>query len=191
MATDNLSREVSKRTGWSVFMGIVTMAVGLGMIVYPFATAALSTVFLGWALLVAGIAHFIFAFQSQTAGGFFMKALLGVLYLVAGIGLTAFPLTGVVTLTVLLGTMLIAEGVIEMIVAFQLPKGEGRGWFAFSSLASLLLGVLILAQWPSSSGWAIGTLVGVAVLISGITRVAVSSTIRRAFGKAEQAVSAA
>lgn len=191
MATDSLSREVSKRTGWSLVMGVVTMAVGLGMIVYPFATAALSTVFLGWALLVAGVAHFIFAFQSQTAGGFFMKALLGVLYLVAGIGLIAFPLTGVVTLTVLLGSMLIAEGVIEMIVAFQLPKGEGRGWFAFSSLASLLLGVLILAEWPSSSSWAIGTMVGVAVLISGITRVAVSSTIHHAYKKIEGTFKAA
>lgn len=191
MATDNLSREVSKRTGWSIFMGILTAAMGLGMIVYPFATAALSTVFLGWALLVAGVAQFIFAFQSQTPGSFFLKILFGVLYGVAGIGLVMFPLAGVVTLTIFLGSMLIAEGIIEMIVAFQLPKGEGRGWFVFSSLASMTLGGLILAQWPSSSGWAIGTLVGVAVLISGITRVAVSSTIRRAFGKVERAVNAA
>ena len=144
-------------------------------------------VFLGWAVLVAGIAHFIFAFQSQTAGSFFMKVLLGVLYLVAGIGLTAFPLSGVATLTVFLGSMLVAEGVIEMIVAFQLPRGEGRGWFVFSSLSSLLLGVLILAQWPGSSTWAIGTMVGVAVLISGITRVAVSSTIHHTYKKIEGA----
>jgi uncharacterized membrane protein HdeD (DUF308 family) len=191
MATDNLSREVSKRTGWSIFMGLVTAAVGLGMIVYPFATAVLSTVFLGWALLVAGVAQFIFAFQSETPGSFFLKILFGVLYFVAGIALAAFPLEGVLTLTVLLGSMLIAEGIIEMIIAFELPKGGGRGWFVFSSLTGLLLGVLILAQWPSSSGWAIGTMVGVAVLISGITRVAVSSTIRHAFGQAERVIHAA
>lgn len=191
MATDNLSQEVSKQTGWSIFMGIVTAAVGLGMIIYPLAAAALSTVFLGWALLVAGFAQFIFAFQSETPGSFFLKILFSVLYAVAGIGLAAFPLVGVVTLTIFLGSMLIAEGIIEMIMAFQLPLGVGRGGFVFSSLASLLLGVSILAQWPSSAGWAIGTLVGVAVLISGTTRVAVSSTIRRAFGKAERAVNAA
>lgn len=179
MATANLSREVSKRTGWSIFMGIVTAAVGLGMIVYPFATAALSTVFLGWALLVAGVAQFIFAFQSQTPGSFFLKILFGVLYGVAGIALAAFPLEGVVTITVFLGSMLIAEGIIEMIIAFELPRGEGRGWFVFSSLANLLLGVLILAQWPSSSVWAIGTMVGVAVFINGVTRAVISGRIRR------------
>ena len=66
--------------------------------------------------------------------------------------------------------MLIAEAIMETVIAFSLPAVGGRGGFLLNALFSLLLGVMILAQWPISSVWAIGTLVGVAVLFNGVTR---------------------
>jgi uncharacterized membrane protein HdeD (DUF308 family) len=186
MATVTLSQEVSKRAGWSVFMGILTAAVGVVMILYPLATAAASTVFVGSALIVAGVAQLIFAFASATAGGFFLKILLGILYGIAGVSLVASPGIGVVTLTAVLGAMLIAEAVFETFMAFSLPAGGGRGGFLVNALFSLLLGVMILAQWPISSVWAIGTMVGVAVFINGVTRAVISGRIRhdvRALGR--------
>jgi len=191
MATDTVSQEVSKRTGWGIFMGLLTAAVGAVMILYPLATAAASTVFIGSALIVVSAAQFIFAFASQTAGRFFLKLLLGLLYGIAGVSLVAVPGIGVVTLTGLLGAMLIAEAIFETFIAFQLPAAAGRGWFLLSALASLLLGVMILAHWPSSSVWAIGTLVGVAVLMNGITRVVVSGRIRHDARAFERSVRAA
>ena len=190
MATDTLSQEVSKRTGWSVFMGILTAAVGAVMIIYPLATAAASTVFVGSALIVAGIAQSIFAFASGTAGKFFLNILLGLLYGIAGISLVASPGIGLVTLTAVLGVMLIGEAVFETFMAFALPAGAGRGGFLVNAVFSLLLGVMILAQWPVSSVWAIGTMVGVAVLINGVTRAVISGQIRqdvRALGRAAAA----
>lgn len=178
MATDTLSGEISKRAGWSVFMGVLTAIVGIVMIAYPFATATVTAAFLGWALLVAAFAQLFFAFSSQTAGNFFVKLLLAVLYGIAGLALAGFPVAGAVSLTAVLGTLLIAEAIFEMVIAFSLPAGGGRGWFVLSSLTSLLLGVMILAAWPSSSIWAIGTLVGVSVLINGVTRIVVTSQIR-------------
>jgi len=186
MATDTLTQEVSKRAGWSVFMGILTAIVGIVMIVYPVATAAASTVFVGSALIVAGVAQTIFAFASGSAGRFFLNILLGVLYGIAGISLVAYPGIGLVTLTAVLGVMLIAEAISETFMAFALPAGAGRGGFLVNAGFSLLLGVMILAQWPVSSVWAIGTMVGVAVLVNGITRAVVSGRIRsdaRALGK--------
>ena len=91
------------------------------------------------------------------------------------------------TLTAVLGAMLVAEAVIETVIAFSLPAAAGRGGFLLNALFSLLLGVMILAQWPSSSVWAIGTLVGVAVLFNGVTRAVISGRIRhdaRAFSAA-------
>lgn len=178
MNTETLSREVSRRAGWSIFMGILTAAVGAAMIIYPLATATASAVFFGAALLVAAAAQLIFAFSSDTAGQFFLKLLLGGLYGVAGFCLIAVPGMGVVTLTAVLGAMLIAEAVVETILGFSAPAGAGRGWFFVSGLCSLLLGILIIAQWPVSSIWAIGTMVGAGVLFNGITRIVTSSWVR-------------
>ena len=178
MTTDTLSRKVSRHAGWSIFMGILTAAVGAVMIIYPLATATASTVFLGAALLVAGVAQLVFAFASDTPGRFLLKLLLGVLYGVAGLGLIVLPGVGVVTLTAALGAMLIAEAVVETVLGFSVPAGAGRGWFLFSGLFSLLLGILIIAQWPASSIWAIGTMVGASILFSGITRIATSTWVR-------------
>lgn len=190
MATGTLTQEISKRAGWSIFMGILTAIVGIVMIVYPVATAAASTIFVGSALIVAGVAQTIFAFASGSAGKFFLNILLGLLYGIAGISLVATPGIGLVTLTAVLGVMLIAEAVSETFIAFSLPAGAGRGGFLVNAGFSLLLGVMILAQWPVSSVWAIGTMVGAAVLVNGITRAVVSGRIRsdaRALGRAAAA----
>jgi len=178
MTTEELSQEVSRHAGWSIFMGVLTAAVGAVMIIYPLATAAASTVFIGAALLVAAVAQLVFAFTSPTAGRFLLKLLLGFLYGVAGLCLIVLPGMGVVTLTAVLGVMLITEAVVETVLGFSVPSGAGRGWFFLSGLFSLLLGILIIAQWPVSSIWAIGTLVGAGVLFSGITRIVTSSWVR-------------
>lgn len=175
MTTNSLSQQISKQAGWSLFMGVLTAAIGIAMIIYPMATATVSTLFFGWALIFAGAAQVIFAFSSESVGNFVLKLLLGILYGVAGIALAAFPPAGVLTLTAVIGVMLIAEAIIEMALAFSLPFAGGRGWFVASAVASALLGILILAEWPGSAVWTIGTLVGVAVLFNGISRIVISS----------------
>jgi len=180
MATNTLSGEISKQAGWSIFMGVLTAVVGIAMIAYPLAAATVTAAFLGWALLIAAFAQLFFAFSSQTAGNFFAKLLLAIVYGIAGLALAGFPVAGAVSLTAVLGTFLIAEAIFEMVIAFSLPAGGGRGSFVLSSLTSLVAGIMILAAWPSSTVWAIGTLVGVSVLMNGITRVIVSSQIRGA-----------
>jgi uncharacterized membrane protein HdeD (DUF308 family) len=177
MTADTLSADVAKRARPSVFTGVFTAAVGVVMIIHPIATAAVDTVFLGWALIMAA-AQFAFAFTSETADNL-LKRLLGVAYSIVGIDLVFFPLADVATLTRMLGVMLVAQAILETVVAIALPPGTSRGWFLCNGLASLLLGVLILAHWASSSAWAIGTLVGTAVFINGITRIAISSRVSR------------
>lgn len=178
MTTETFSKEVSRHAGWSIFMGILTAAVGAVMILYPLATAAASTVFFGAALLVAAVAQLVFAFSSGSVGQFFLKLLLGVLYGIAGVCLIALPGIGVVALTAIVGTMLIAEAIVETALGFSVPAGAGRGWLFLSGLFSLLLGALIIVQWPASSIWAIGTMVGAGVLMNGITRIVASSWVR-------------
>jgi uncharacterized membrane protein HdeD (DUF308 family) len=80
---------------------------------------------------------------------------------------------------------------VEVVLAFALEVGKGRGWLVVSALTSLALGVLILVQWPSSSAWVIGTLLGAAVLTNGIMRIGVSATVRHEAREAERFVRAA
>jgi uncharacterized membrane protein HdeD (DUF308 family) len=172
--------EVKSRSGWAIFMGLLTAALGVFLILYPAVTATLTTIVLGWVLILTSIAQLVFAFDSKGAGQFFLRVLSGLLYAVVGIVLVASPAKGVAALTGVLGVLFIAQGVIQAIVAFKLRPLDGWGWVLFDSAWSLLLGLLILAKWPSSSVWAIGTLVGASVLVSGISRMMVAGKVRSA-----------
>jgi uncharacterized membrane protein HdeD (DUF308 family) len=178
MSTESLIDEVKKRSGWSILMGFVTAALGVFLIAYPLATAAITTLLLGWVLIFVGIAHFVFALHSQTPGRFFLKVLSSLLYGICGITLALFPIQGVAALTAVLGTLLLIQAVLLAVTAFHVRPHEGWGWFLADAAISLLWGVLILAKWPSSSVYVIGTLVGLAVLMSGVSRIMIASKIR-------------
>ena len=169
-------------------MGVLTAILGVFLIAYPMATATITTVLLGWVLIIAGIAEFVFALHSQSVGKFFMKVLLGLLYVIAGAGLAFFPFSGVAALTVFLGTLLLVYGIVGLVGAFQLRPADGWGWFLFDGIVVLAMGLLILAKWPSSSIWAIGTLVGVAVLMSGISRIMIAARMRSAVGTIDSTI---
>lgn len=188
MSTNSLSHEVRKRTGWGLFMGLLTAAIGVAMIIYPMVTASVSMLFVGWALLFAGAAHIVFSFSAESPGHFFPKFFLGILYAIAGLVLVAFPSAGVLTLTAAIGTMLVLQAGIEVALALSLPSSAGRGWLVASAIASGFLGGLILAKWPISAVWTIGTLVGTAVLFSGISRIVVSAMVRSGLREAERLV---
>ena len=178
MTAQSLTEEVKKRASWSILMGVIMAALGIFLILYPLATAAITTVLLGWTLIFVAIAEFVFALNSQTVGKFFLKILLGAVLGIVGIALAFFPLRGVAVLTVFLGTMLLVYGAIDAVAAFQLRPAQGWGWFLFEGIVTALIGVLILERWPSSSLWAIGTLVGAAVLAGGVSRIMLAAKIR-------------
>jgi uncharacterized membrane protein HdeD (DUF308 family) len=188
MSAHSLTDEVKKRSAWSIFMGVVTAALGVFLIVYPLATATITTVLLGWVLIFVGIAQFFFALHSQTVGNFFLKILLGVLYGIAGAALAVFSFEGVEALTGLLGTLLLVQAGLLTVTAFQVKPLEGWGWYLADAAASLVLGVLILLKWPSSSVWAIGTLVGFAVLMGGISRIVIGSKMRSGANSVDRAL---
>jgi uncharacterized membrane protein HdeD (DUF308 family) len=191
MSTQGLTEEVKKRAVWSIFMGAVTAVLGLFLIAYPLATATITTVLLGWSLIFVGIAQFVFVLHSQTAGRFFLKIFSSLVYGLCGVALAVFPFEGVEALTGLLGTLLLVQAGLATVTAFQMRPLDGWGWFLADAIASLLLGILILAKWPSSSFWALGTLVGVSVLVSGIARIMIATKIRSGAANIERFAQAA
>lgn len=178
MPAGNLFDDMKRRFTWSIGMGVITALLGLFLIAYPMITATITTILFGWILIFVGVAQFVFAVHSQSIGTFFLKVLSSLLYGFTGVGLVFFPIAGVAALTVLLGTMLLVSAGVETATAFQLRPVKGWGWFLIGGAASLLMGILILAGWPASSVWAIGTLVGVSVLMNGISRVMIAGIVR-------------
>ena len=181
----SLADNIKRRSAWSIFIGALTALLGFFLIAYPMATATITIMLLGWVLIFVAIAQNVFALHSHTVGRFFAKVLLAILYGLAGVVLAFFPGVGVAGLTMMLGTLLLVYAGVESATAFKVRPVEGWGWFLFNAIVTFLVAMLILAKWPSSSLWAIGTLVGASVLMGGISRIMIASGIRSGISRME------
>ena len=182
----DLSDDVKKQAGWGIVLGILTSLLGLLLIAFPLFAATVTTIFIGWTLIIAGIFELVQALRAHTVGSFLARLLLGVVYAFGGVALLLNPLWGVAVLTVVLGVMLLFEAGATIVLAFQLKPALGWGWLVFDALITAILGFLILAHWPASAIWALGTLVGAAILIRGFTRIALSTRLRRVTKRIEE-----
>ena len=89
------------------------------------------------------------------------------------------PLAGLAWLTLVLATFLLIEAVLEFVLYFNIRRRVNATWVLVDAIITLLLGILIGAHWPSSSIWAIGTLIGVSLIFSGISRLMLSSAVAK------------
>jgi uncharacterized membrane protein HdeD (DUF308 family) len=182
MNSDTTLGSINKASGWSMVWGIVMFICGVLAITMPFASSVGIVIVLAWLILVAAVSHLIFAFQSHSIGGFLWKVLLAIVYGCAGVYMLMHPLLGVLSLTLLLAIFLVIEGIVEIILYFNIHGDRNAGWVLFDGIVTLILGFLIWRRWPSSSVWVIGTLVGISLIFSGISRFMLSSGVRRPTG---------
>ncbi|HEX7158902.1 MAG TPA: HdeD family acid-resistance protein [Edaphobacter sp.] len=174
-----LAAFANRSANWSIALSILLIVVGFLALVHPGVSGLGMTLFVGWLLIISGITHFVYAFKVHTAGRVLWEILLAIVYVVAGIYLIWHPLDGLVTLTLALVFYLFFEGIFELSLAFQLRPHPGWGWTLFDGIITILLGFLIWRHWPSSSVWAIGTLVGISMLFSGFSRLMLSMAAKR------------
>lgn len=165
--------------GWSIGLSVLMIVAGVLAILIPPVAGFTVLLVVAWLLIFSGAFHFVFAWHTRTAGGMIWEVLLGILY--AGIGAYALvhPAAGLASLTLLLAAYLFAEGVLELVLSFRLRPMRGSNWLLLDGIVTLILGVLIWRTWPSSSEWVIGTLVGISMLFSGVSRLAISLAARR------------
>lgn len=161
---------IKKASGWFIGMAVVFILLGMVAIIEPGVAGLAVTILVGWLLVFGGAAHLIAAFSGGGAGRVLWQVLIGIVYIVGGVYFLMHPLMGLGTLTLFLALIILAEAVFEIIAYFRMRGHSGSGWLLVNALITLLLGGLIWLQWPSSSVWAIGTLVGVNLLITGFSR---------------------
>ncbi|MEZ5582128.1 MAG: HdeD family acid-resistance protein [Candidatus Competibacteraceae bacterium] len=166
-ALKNAGELIAEKRNWFIALGILLIVIGLLAIAFPFATTIAAEIFLGWLFLIGGLFQIVQAFSTQRWSQFLLNILLGILYFLAGAWLAFFPLAGIVTLTIFLVALFIAEGILQIIMAFRMRPMRGWSWMLVSGILALLVGVLIYAQLPSSAVWAIGLLVGINIISTG------------------------
>lgn len=171
---------ITEKWGWFLALGIVLILAGLAAIAFPLLFSILSKIFLGWLFLIGGVLMIVHAFSAPGWKGFIWEILIGILYVVAGGYLVISPEGGLITLTILLAALFLAEGVAEIIMAFQVRPHEGWVWLLLSGIAALLVGVMISLGLPSSAAWALGLLVGINLLFSGWSYVFLALAGRKA-----------
>ena len=173
-------RLIAEKWGWFLALGIALIVAGLAAIAFPLLGTIAVKILLGWLFLVGGVLMIMHAFQAPGWQGFLWELLVGILYAVAGAYLAFFPLTGLLTLAILLAVMFIIEGVFEVMQAFRVRPHEGWGFLLLSGIAALAVGVLIALGLPDSAEWALGLLVGINLLFSGWSYVFLALAGRRA-----------
>jgi uncharacterized membrane protein HdeD (DUF308 family) len=160
-------------------MAVVFILLGMMAIIEPGVAGLAVTILVGWLLIFGGGAHFIAAFSGGGAGRVLWQVLIGIVYVVGGVYFLMHPLLGLGTLTLMLGVIITAEAVFEVIAYLRTRGQSGSGWLLINALITLLLGALIWFHWPSSSVWAIGTLVGVNLLMTGFSRLMLGLAARK------------
>jgi uncharacterized membrane protein HdeD (DUF308 family) len=167
-----------KARRWLTITGVAAIVAGALAILIPAVASVTVAIFIGWLLVVVGAIMLSNAWALRIEGRGW-RILHALLTIVAGICLITFPLTGTLTLTFFLAAWLFAIGAIHMMWAWRLRGRPEAGWVALDGALSLILGLLIAVNLPSSADWAIGLLVGVNLLFFGVRALVAAGVLRR------------
>ena len=169
---------VKKASGWSIALGILMIVAGIIAMVEPGVSGLFIALIVGWSAIFNGFAQIVYGFRTHGGAHVFLEVILGVIYIIAGIYLLMHPVGGLLALTLLLASFLLVYGIFALLLAFRMRPHTGWGWVLFDAIVTILLAALIWAHWPWNSEWVVGTLFGISIFISGITRLMISLAIR-------------
>ena len=177
---DNRFGEVQKNWGWLLALGILFIVLGtIGLGMTAFLTLA-SVLFFGVLLLIGGIAQAIEVFKAKGWKSIAWHMFIGLLYLVAGATVITDPLGASIALTLVIGVAILVAGVMRVMMAFQIKGTKGWGWTLASGVISVILGLMILAEWPVSGLWIIGLFVAIEMIVHGWSCVFIALAARSA-----------
>ncbi|HMJ03437.1 MAG TPA: HdeD family acid-resistance protein [Conexibacter sp.] len=176
---DALNEGLKQGRKWLMVSGVLAVIAGTIAIIVPAVASVTVAIFIGWMLLFGAIFLLVDAFAVREAGRIILHLLLALVAGAAGLGLLLAPLRGTYTLTVLLVMWFAITGVMRIAMAVAERGTPNAGWMGANGVVTLLLAVLIGAELPESSDWAIGLLVGIDFLFYGFGAIAAASALKR------------
>jgi len=162
----------------SIVLSILLIVLGLLAIALPLATSLGVAILVGWLILFGGLVQIAHTFQSKGIGHVIWKLLVAAFYLFAGVFLISHPALGTFGLTLALAIFFFAEGITDLISYFATRRKGGSGWMLVDGVVTLALGIVIWSGWPLSSFWVLGTVAGISILMTGITRLMMALAAR-------------
>jgi uncharacterized membrane protein HdeD (DUF308 family) len=178
--TDELVDALRRGRRRLLIAGILATLAGIVAIVVPAVASVATAIFIGWILIFASGLQFADAFAVRHRGRTAQRALLAALTFAAGLYLLLSPLDGTFTLTVMLVLWFVASGVARIAFGIAERGVPGAGMTIVNGLLSLSLGLLVGLQLPESADWAIGLLVGIDLLFTGMSLLALARALRPA-----------
>jgi len=169
------SDDVRRHRGWFLALGSLMIVLGIAAIAFPFTASLAVTLTVGMVLIIAGVGQLVHAISMPRWRGFFITLLGALLALAVGALVLFYPLSGILSLTLLVATFLLVGGVLKMILAFRLRPDLNWNWLLFAGGLAVVLGLVILSQWPFSAAWILGVLVGVDLVSSGWWMLAIAA----------------
>lgn len=176
MMTNNpteLKPEFNQPRNFGLLIGLASVVLGTVAIFIPQFSTLIAETWVALILISVGTSNTLYAINRRPEG-FGWRIFLGILYVVTGILLFVYPLSGILTLTLLLGSFFLTEGVFELVLAFRIRPQKNWVWVFANGIVTIVLGLIVWFQWPQDARWAIGTFVGISVLSTGVSRVMLS-----------------
>ncbi len=174
------SAAIKKASGAVTLWGVLTIILGVFAMGAPLITGLALALMIGVSLVAAGLMQSIYAFQAGSVGKGYLRLLFGGVTVLAGMAIIGQPEMALATLTLFLSIYFIVDGITTLISSTAVAGGQGKGWIIFNGIITLALGVMIWRGWPVSGAWAIGILVGVRLIFSGMTMMALGVVGREA-----------
>ena len=169
--------DVNRATHWLIGSALAVFVCGILAIVLPLTFSLGVAGLLGGLFVFAAVAHLVFGFH-LAGGTLAWHAFIAALYALAAINLLVNPLLGVVLLALVIGVVLVAEGVIEIVLFFLLREYRYVVWILIDGVVTLVLGIIACAHWPPASLDFVQYLVGISFISSGISRLLLGLAIR-------------
>lgn len=154
----------------SVGMSLLLILLGVLALTLPGALGMAVAILVLWTIMFSGLAHIVYAWNARGTGDFLWGLSVGLVYLIAGFYLMLHPRESLASLTLVLAVLFLLEAGAMLGAFFRLRHLSGASWLLPNAVLAGVLGLLIAVNWPSSSLWAIGTLLGINLLFSGGAR---------------------
>jgi uncharacterized membrane protein HdeD (DUF308 family) len=171
---------VGRHWGWILAFGVITLATGIAVLIWPGRTLLVVAVLFGVQLIVTGIFRFGAAFAADESGAQrVLLALLGVFSLIVGLYAVRHIFITLLALGLLLGIFWVVSGTIELFNAIQHRTMGSRAWTALMGVLSIVAGLVLLA-YPGLSLLTLAILLSVWLVVLGLMEITAAFRLRSA-----------
>ncbi|MFF7297305.1 DUF308 domain-containing protein [Streptomyces sp. NPDC008265] len=175
------TKKLKRSFGLLAGLGVLLVLAGLVGLVYT-GLATLTSMFLfGWLLLIGGVVGLLQAVQSRRSNYFWLAVIVAAINIAAGFVILRRPEASAEALTMFAALLFLTGGLFRLVGALVV-RGAHFGLALVQGAFGVLLGLLILSDWPGNSLYVIGAFFSLALLFDGLSLIVTGMGARRILG---------